>query len=158
MSFDPSTLETKYGLIRINIASSSQISSLTAKVIASLEEDSEQSEKPTIVIMTAKSRVASKLISIVEIAKRELEAKGVKCFQYSAVSSQMVELPDRSKDGQKKDDARSMGATADDEISDDAFEVMGDEKPAGGTKIRALPVLTVYLAKASVKELKNAYG
>ena len=132
--------------MNLSVSSSTQISSRTSAVAKHLESNGEGG-KTTIVALTAASKASSKLISIAEIAKRELVAKGVKIFQYNALSSKMVEMPRKSR--------RKVGEDADE--SDDAFEVMGEQEDNGMIK-RKVPVMTIYLAKTPVKELKTAYG
>ena len=104
--------------------------------------------------MTAKSRSANKLVSIVEIAKRELLSKGVKCFQYNVLSSQMIEIERKTK--VPVDSVDAGAAKQGDEESDDTFEVM-DSGNGTGPKKRSVPIMTTYLSSSPVKELKD-YG
>jgi hypothetical protein len=154
MHIDETTLSQKYNLVKFNVISSTQISSRTAAIIAKLEVN-ENDGKPTLVALSTKARTATKLISIVEIAKRELAAKGRKCFQYNALSSEMIEMERNSKSGTTgaKQSATKEGGSE----SEDAFEAMGAPRESG-TKKRLIPVMTTYLCAASVKELKNVYG
>ena len=144
---DEAVLSQKYDLVKVNIISSTQISKITTTVIAKLSKPS-QDDKQVILALTAKARTANKLISIVEIAKRELASSSGPIFQYNAVSCEMVEIPRKSG---------KRGAKEGDEESDDAFETMGAES-LSGTKQRSVPVMTTYVATVSVKELKAAYG
>lgn len=146
MELDEAALAQKHELVKLKIVGSTQISKATATIICKLAE-SPSDDKSTIVVLTAKARYANKLISIVEIAKRETAANGTKYFQYNALSSEMIEVARESeKSGEKAGDE-----------SDDAFETMGAPKLAG-TKKRAVPIMTTYLSTTSVRELKSAYG
>ena len=146
MELDEAALAQKYDLLKLKVIGSSQISKVTSTIISKLAASSTEG-KPTIVVLTAKARYAGKLISIVEIAKRETGANGTKYFQYNALSTEMVNIARDSKEG---------GEGGGNE-SDDAFETMGAPKLAS-TKKRAVPIMTTYLSTTSVRELKSAYG
>ena len=136
----------KYDLTTINIISSTQISKATTRILKTLAQNSKDNKHP-IVALTAKARVANKLISIVEIAKRDSASRKGALYQYTALSSEMVEISAKNAD--------SKGDQG--EESDDAFEaVAASDVPA--TKMREMPVLTIYLSTVSIKELKIAHG
>lgn len=144
MALEELKLSTGQDLINLNIASGTQISTRTADIVRNLK-----ASPAKIVRLSTKSRNAGKLISIVEIAKRELKAQGVEVFQYNALSSETVEV-ERKKAG-VADGARDV---SDD---DDAFETMG-AKELQGMKKRVVPVMTTYLSTESVAELKARFG
>lgn len=173
MAFDDAALSETHTITRLSIQSNTQISAKATNVISKLspttqekdtsKTDTESNVKPPLIILRAKSRWASKLISIVEIAKRNLESpdSGIKIFQYSSLSTEMVEIERRPK-------PKGLGAPlpegegSDDE---DAFQTMGASAPTansgqdeGGMKKRAVPVLTVYLATRPVKALRSEFG
>jgi hypothetical protein len=173
MAFDDAALSETHTITRLSIQSNTQISAKATNVISKLspttqEKDSSKTDtdtnaKPPLIILRAQSRWASKLISIVEIAKRNLESpdSGIKIFQYSSLSSEMVEI-------ERKPKPKGLGAPlpegegSDDE---DAFQTMGASAPTassgqdeGGMKKRAVPVLTVYLATRPVKALRSEFG
>ena len=154
MAIDESALAQKYNVITLSVTSSTQISSRAVAVIEKLQSTS-NGDKPDVFVLQSKARTASKLISIVEIAKRELAKKGHKCFQYNALSSEMIEIEREPKRG--ANESKDGAAGPNESESDDAFETMGAE-PKTGTKKRLIPALTTYLCATSVKELKNAYG
>lgn len=141
----------KYQLLDLSVLSSTPIAGRTATVSQRLLAERVADEQPCVIRLTAKAKAASKLISIVEIAKRDLASKGTKCFQYNALSSEIVDVP---RERARKE---SNGAdVADEDGSDDAFETMG--APSGTTKKRSIPIITVYLSVVPVKELKAEYG
>ncbi|CZT17422.1 uncharacterized protein RCC_03256 [Ramularia collo-cygni] len=146
MAFDNASLAAAHSLVQLNVSSAHQISNRTFAIISRLNpsDASPDGQKTVIVALTAKAKAAGKLISIVEIAKRELIQNGIKCFQYTALRSEVVDV-ERSRKNDDEDD------------EDDAFETMGDVKEST-TKKRSMPVITIYLSTKSVKELKVAFG
>ena len=152
MAQDESRL-SKYEPFQLSVLSSTQISTRTASIIAHLTAERGVGEKPVVVSLSAKAKVASKLVSIVEIAKRELASKGVKCYQYNALASDMVDVPREPK---KRATVRRKASEGAEDESDDAFETMG--APPGTVKKRNVPMVTIYLSKTPVKELRAEYG
>ncbi|KAK6396702.1 hypothetical protein LTR65_008600 [Meristemomyces frigidus] len=143
-----------YEVQKLNVLSSTQISSRTKAIISHLTGDRGTGEKPVIVSIKARAMVAGKLVSIIEIAKRELAAKGVNCFQYTALTSELVDIPRKAKRTTK--DGQSILPEAREDDSEDGFETMG--APNGATKQRNMPVMTVHLSRTPVRELKARYG
>lgn len=154
MAVDEKTLASSHEITRITCQSNSQISAKTTTVITTLSKPKEaENAKPPLVVLTAQSRWANKLITIVEIAKRDLESKGVKVFQYNALSSEVIEV-------ERKPKPKGNGAPAEqdgDGSEDEAFQTMGAAEE-GGVKKRAVPVLTTYLAVQPVKALRAEFG
>lgn len=162
MAVDERTLAEHHEIIHISCQSNTQISAKATKIISALSAPKEDTitenpttKKPALIILVAQSRWANKLISIVEIAKRDLEAKGIKVFQYNALSSEIVEV-------ERKPRPKGVGAAApaaDDgnASEDEAFQTMGAGEE-GGVKKRAVPVMTTYLTTQSVKALRTEFG
>lgn len=146
---------SKWEVKKLNVLSSTQISSRTSAVLTQLTSERGASEKPIVVSLEARAKVASKLVSIVEIAKRDLVAKGLRCYQYTGLTSELIEIP-REVKKTSKDTMQQGAAELDEDESDDAFETMGAQ--GGATKHRSVPVMTVYLSTTPVKELKARYG
>ncbi|THX82788.1 hypothetical protein D6D05_03744 [Aureobasidium pullulans] len=136
-------LSAKYTLLMLSVISSSNISNRTKSLIEHVKS-TPADNKPAIVALHAKAAVANKLISIVEIAKRELKAGGQKIYQYNALGSELIELKPATKD-----------AANDDAVSDEepAFEKIEQK-----TTVRNVSTVTIYLSLVPVKELKDAYG
>lgn len=153
MALDETTLPAKYELVRLNVASGTKLATRAADVVQNLSTGV-ASDKPVIVSLSTPSRNANKLISVVEIAKRELKATGIKVYQYSALSSETVHVERKPK--QPASTAQEINDEAGND-SDDAFETMGD-KHLHGPKQRTIPVMTTYLSVSSVKELMQKYG
>ncbi|KAI4717010.1 hypothetical protein E4T48_06816 [Aureobasidium sp. EXF-10727] len=136
-------LSAKYTLLQLSIISSSSISNRTTSLIAHLKSTPADS-KPAIVALHSKAPVANKLISVVEIAKRELKENALKVYQYNALGSELIQIAPATKD-----------ATNQDAMSDDepAFEKIQQK-----TSVRNVPTMTTYLSLTPIKELKQAYG
>lgn len=167
MEFEESSLRGIYDLVTLGVAGGTQISSRTSAVLAKLLSTTttgDETTKTSIVALTATSKAASKLISIVEIAKRELLARGQKVYQYNALGSRMTEIPRRTH----VETVVAAGNPAEeesDESEEDAFEVMGGVVATAAPgqeseemKKRNIPTLKIYLSTVSVKELKLAFG
>ncbi|KAK5718085.1 hypothetical protein LTR17_015873 [Elasticomyces elasticus] len=154
MVFDEESLTQTFELTKSRVISSTSVAVRTSAVIATLSRPAAKGDKkPAIACLTAEAKVASKLVSVVEIAKRDLATKGIKCFQYNALGSHVIDVPrERRKPGGKE-----AGKTGEGDVEDeDAFQTMAD--PMGATKKRSVPTMTIYLSPVSVKELRAAYG
>ncbi|KAK6002903.1 hypothetical protein QM012_001653 [Aureobasidium pullulans] len=136
-------LSAKYALLQLSVISSSSISNRTTSLISHIKSTPADS-KPALVALHAKAPVANKLISIVEIAKRELKENGLKVYQYNALGSELIQTTPATKDTTDQD------AMSDDEA---AFE-----KVEQRTAVRNVPTMTTYLSLSPIKELKQAYG
>jgi hypothetical protein len=152
MSVDETLMTQKYEFSKLKVISSTQISNRVTAVTSKLSTPPTDG-KSAVMALTAKAKDANKLISIVEIAKRELAAAGASVFQYTALGSEMVEIP-RVKTSKSKPAEKEVRVGQGDE-SDDAFETMG---ASDGMKKRLLPTMTTYLSTTSIKELRTAYG
>jgi hypothetical protein len=185
MAFGETTLSETHTITRLSIQSNTQISAKATIVISKLSPPENSTtdpstSKPPLIILRAQSRWASKLISIVEIARRNLESRppsttsggdsssssGIKVFQYSSLSTEIVEFERKPKPKGLVRGAQLLPeGEGEDEDDDDegAFQTMGASSAAtaasgGGLKKRAVPVLTVYLAGKSVKALRSEFG
>ena len=146
-----SKLDAGYNILRLGVISSNSISGRTTLLIKHLSQKSSDG-KHAVASMHAKSPVANKLISTVEIAKRDLSKAGQKVFQYSAISFESVNVKRTVKDKTLCPENAGQGDSMADE-EDVAFEIMGETE-----KRRDIPVLTIYLSLSPIKELRDAYG
>ena len=99
-------LSTKYNFTMVSILSSAKISDKVEKLLLRVEDFSfaDPKSKPGVVVLHAKSEVASKMVSIVEIARQDIERDKGKWWQYSKVDGQIAELkvkPVKRRDGGK---------------------------------------------------------
>ncbi|MCJ1404311.1 hypothetical protein MMC11_007536 [Xylographa trunciseda] len=158
-------LQSRYAFATMSINSSSKITQKVRSLRAHLEKFSfaDLKAKPGVVALHAKANTASKMISIVEIVKREVEKEGGRLYQYSALASSLEALkekkPRTENDGkssaangktlaewQAAQDARvevsSQPAANDVEMDDDkveeeeSFETMTEKKANGQLKLQ----------------------
>lgn len=143
----------KFQAINLNVVSSSQVSSRTSLVIKHLTTPSK--DKPLLCSLQANANVANKLISIVEIAKRELAKSNIKVYQYSALTSKTTTFSDQraNKSSKPVTSSRPEASADDEDDGDDAFEAIETKD-----KIRVVPVFSVYLTTTPIKELKRSLG
>lgn len=195
-------LQHKYALATMAVNSSSKINQKVRILISHMERFSfaDLKAKPGLVILHATADVASKMVTIVEIAKREVEKEKGKWWQYSGVTGRLEELKAREKkkndpgkvEGrtikQWQEDAKSESRKGDavaeevvneaeagpkarsgaqitasaeeDEAEDEeAFQTMTDLGNVGNRpKVRAVPIMSIYMARVPVPELKELYG
>ncbi|CAK4026585.1 hypothetical protein BTJ68_09657 [Lecanosticta acicola] len=131
--------QENYNLVNLSVLSSTQISNRTSAVLSNLQaEDSDNQSRTPIVALTAKPKAAPKLISIIEIVKRDLASKNIKCFQYNALKTEYVRMLD------------DAGGSA------DVLETMPGAR--GTDRGREVPLMTIYLSTVSIRELKAEYG
>lgn len=154
MGTESTSLDSKYNILSINVISSNAITTRTSQVTRHLNIGNNDA-KAGIVTLRAKASVANKLISIVEIAKRELSQNGKKIYQYSTLTSAMVELKPAKKPAVDTDhqDTNFSGGDGISDEEEEAFQTM-DEK----AKIRNMPVLTIHLSFEPIKELREIHG
>lgn len=192
-------LSTKYNFTTMSILSSAKISDRVEKLLLQVKNFNfaDPNSKPGVVVLHAKSEVASKMVSIVEIARQGIERDKGKWWQYSKVDAEIAQL--MAKPVKRRDAGRTLsewqeeqskvgfqGAAAvggstgrasevvehdhevvdRDEEMEDAFESMvfpkevdhGAKRTGDTKKIRATPVMTIYLARVPVPGLKELYG
>ena len=91
-------LSSRYEFTTMSILSSAKISDKVTKLLLRVENFSfaDPKTKPGIVVLHAKSEVASKMVSIVEIARQDIERKQGKWWQYSKVDREIAELKTKS--------------------------------------------------------------
>lgn len=131
-------------------------------------------ERPRVVMLHAKAPVAAKMISIAEIAKRELTKEGAKWFQYNKVEQMMVQqtkanpkmaaAPSKTEEaaaaeGKAASDAEDKEDEEEEEAA--AFETMKtpfERENEGKPKMKAVPVMSLYLSRVRVDSLRKRYG
>jgi hypothetical protein len=161
-----------YEVANINIISSSQIQAKVTRILETLASFSFVTPtKPSVVLVHAKGSVASKLITIVEIAKREISRTGGKWYQYNGLDQFMAIQGKKStavngtgrRLGENTDDMeidRNEGDPSGDD-NEGAFETMKtplERAIEGKPKVKAIPVLTTYLSRVRIGSLKEKYG
>jgi len=165
-------LATTHDVTTMSIISSSHIQKKVTRILELLSAFSFVAPtKPGIVMLYGKAPVASKMITVVEIAKREIAQNGGKWFQYNKVeqtlmirekndaSTKTMDLEDKGMDGMDLDEAGDI--KTDDETTGSMFETMKtpfERAIEGKPNFRAFPIMTLYLSRVRVESLKKAYG
>ena len=101
-------LRFKYDFTMMSINSSTGIGDRVKKIELLVENFSfaDPKWKPSIVVLHAKSKVASKMVAIVEIARQNIERDKGKWWQYSKLDGQMFEL--KTKPVKRRDDGKTL--------------------------------------------------
>jgi len=186
-------LQDRFEFTTMSIVSSSKMEQKVRNLLLRTKRLPKET-KPGVVILTAKADVASKMVGIVEIAKRAIRQEGGKWWQYSKLHPQMIELkkkktrPKRAEGGktlrewadeqeekgepvsggmeenpngdQKMPDnteARLGDLEKDEDEDEGAFQTMGRHQvmayDENRSKMRAIPIMTVYLSQVPVPAL-----
>ena len=186
-------LQVKYEFTTMSIISSSKIEQKVRSLLQHLEKfhSADTNAKPGVVALHAKSSVASKLVSIVEIAKKNVAKEGGKWWQYSRLHGQKMDLKEKlhkSKDrekiflkrqqhgqdtesadvGDQREPSVKEDGNGQEEEDENAFQTMGESNVSqqsvngvaneGRKKIRAIPIMTVYMSRVPIAEFKGIYG
>ncbi|KZF25639.1 hypothetical protein L228DRAFT_259034 [Xylona heveae TC161] len=163
--------ESSYDVTAINIISASSIQENVLKVIKVLDIDLTEAKPKTkapLVILTGQGAVTGKLISIVEIAKRNAKNKGVRVFQYSSLGSiskeeMLQKKQQQTRQGQKNEEVDRTAREGEEVESTQTIEsqegfALALPSNGGQKKARQIPVLTIYLSNSTIKHLKEKYG
>ena len=197
--FPPSEVrrwQDRYEIITMSILSSSKIEQKVRNLLLRMSKvDYENNKaKPRVVKIHAKGDVAGKMVSIVEIAKTEIQKENGKLYQYNGLHGETSELKfkktkragsgetiaeltkehpgleDPSGEAINESEKNTLGTVdqSDDDLemidaTEEAFETMaplsrGNDTLEARKKVRAYPVLTIYLSRVPIPELKDRYG
>lgn len=155
------TLKTTYDVTDMSIISSAKIEAKVTRVLETLAKFSFMPVvppcKPNIIYLHAKAPCASKLVSILEIAKRTIAEKKGKWYQYT----QLGEVKEERQREVTNGDAMMIDDDTTADTTDFRFETMKtpfERATEGRPKIRAVPFLGVYLSRVRVESLKKLYG
>lgn len=138
---------------QMDIKQHHQISGRVTIILAKLAA-TQEGDRAVIVTLKAQGQATNKLISIAEIVKRERLASTSATYQYTALSTELIEIARRPSTTKPDLDAQDAGETDDSEA---AFETQRMEESTGTVK-RAVPVMTIYLSDKPIKELRLEYG
>lgn len=191
-------LGEKYDTHTISVSRNGSIRSKIThllQVLRSASPASTAEQRQAVVALSARMDAANKLVSVVEIAKRELNGAW---FQYTGAWQRMEQLKDKGKNEHKeqekeregemlakwgpgrrlKDGRRVTNHKMDDDMedADQEEDVASDEEEQGPIasqgseaafqtvveperdKVRLIPVMTVYLSRGPVAELRQLFG
>lgn len=183
-------LQGEFEISTISVISSSKINQKVKALLDLVEKFTfaDLNARPGIVVVEAKAAVASKMISVIEIAKADITKRHGRWYEYTKLRSELLPLKVKVKqqqhpvgktpiDGEDEHDAIVVAPqtftmkTANDLRNDqdmdfeedgEAFETMQQpfsSPPMNGrAKVRAIPVMTVYFSCVPVPRLKDLYG
>ena len=91
-------LSTKYNFTTMSISSSAKINEKVDKLLSRVGDFNfaDTKAKPGVVVLRAESKDASKMVSIVEIARQQVESEKGKWWQYSKLNGRIAELKVKS--------------------------------------------------------------
>ncbi|KAI0007935.1 hypothetical protein F4779DRAFT_483017 [Xylariaceae sp. FL0662B] len=156
-------VESKYDVQIHSILSSSRIQKKVSSILRHLGPSS-SAAKTRVSILHARAADAGKLVSIAEIAKREIAKTNddrPHWFQHIALGEALKERP--------RDDGKSVveetklggGRGPNDDQGDSDFEVMKtpfERAIEGQPLLRGVPVMSLFLSRVPIEELKKPYG
>ncbi|KAL7623040.1 hypothetical protein AAE478_006719 [Parahypoxylon ruwenzoriense] len=125
-------------------------------------DSSTAASETRISILRAKTSDIGKLISIAEIAKRELEKEGNgrgRWFQYIALGEELEKIS--REEGNIIIEETKLGDAGIDRDEKDDFEVMKtpfERAFEGRPRLRGVPIMSLFLSRVSIEELKKRYG
>ncbi|KAL8673491.1 MAG: hypothetical protein Q9168_002097 [Polycauliona sp. 1 TL-2023] len=92
-------LQNQYDISTISIISSSKIHPKVKSLIDRVEKFTfaNVTSKPGVVVLHAKAEAASKMISIIEIAKDDIQTRGGKWYEYSKLHSELLEFKEKQR-------------------------------------------------------------
>lgn len=122
------------------IHNSTQIGKKVTAIVGHMSNAS--AEYGRVFSLKAHAPVANKLVSILEVAKRELTRLKIQSYQYTALTSEMVVIKSATHVPEEDD---------------------GDDEPAfeplvSADKKRSIPIMTVHLSTIPLKGFRHAYG
>jgi hypothetical protein len=158
-------LEKTHDVTSMSIISSSHIQQKVTRALGILSEyPTIPPAKPKVVMLYSKAAVASKMISVAEIVKREIVKNGGKWFQYNKLGQVMEEKRHKEGDAKKEKGAgadRSLAENEDEDAgheSEGGFETMKtpfERAIEGKPKIRAIPVMALCLSRVRIDSLRK---
>ncbi|KAL3424317.1 hypothetical protein PVAG01_03597 [Phlyctema vagabunda] len=162
-----SDLRISHTVVPSSINSGTQIQKKVKQVLEVLgggEVEADASIKPSVIMLYAKASAASKMITIAEIAKRELSKDGGHWYQYNSVEALMETGPRQSSETTKdahppRTKESQEGEGEENEAPDTTFETMKtpfERAIEGKSKVRAVPLMRIYLSKRRVESLRKS--
>ena len=151
----------------MNIITSSSIQKKASRAIDVIIDRGAQ-KSPAVVELHAKGPATAKMITVVEIAKRQIGLGEGKWFQYNKVQQVMAEREKKERKerahkerGKEKDKGEVEEDDEEEDEEDGAFETMKtpfERANEARPKVRAVPIMTIYLSRTRIEVLRKAYG
>lgn len=150
-----------YEVTTTQIISSSKMHAKIARALDTLLrrfDFADPAARPAVAMVYARAAVGGKLVSVVEVVKREIARKGGCWFQYCALGEGVGVIPRREGGGEERE---GNDMEVDDGGEEGAFETMKTRRERvveGAERRRAVPVMSIYLSRVRIERLRNAYG
>lgn len=187
LSSDPEVLKT-HRVVEFSVTTSSEMTKKVTRLLSLLAtiNFTDRNCKPVMALVRADGPAAGKAISVVEIAKAELERQNTRWYQYSTVSSHTKLIPRGTTtkgaqggrtiaEWQQRSGPKAEKRNASPEVRGDGADecVDGDEnsfervetrprfKPGDETathKTQAMPRILIYVSRMRCDHLKTLYG
>jgi len=171
------TVDARYHVQLQSVISSSKIRKRVSAMLCHLTPPTSPSAKRKVSVLRAKARDVSKLVSIAEIAKREIERErhttkdedgslgAGNWFQYIALGEE-IQRRDREAGNSIIQETVLGGLDADkdpDKDPDESVEFEYMKTPFERAiecqpLVRGTPVMSLFLSRSPIKELKKRYG
>ncbi|KAI1822171.1 hypothetical protein F4861DRAFT_414526 [Xylaria intraflava] len=176
------TVNDRHEVLLQSVISSSKIQQRVSTILRHLVPPTQSPDTPasktSIAVLRARAPEVGKLISIAEIAKRQIEKEQLatrregdevgqrtqtgRWFQYIALSEELEERK-RPRDDSVIEETviGGLGPEAENASSDGEFEIMKtpfERSIEGQPLVRAVPVMSLFLSRSPIEELKRRYG
>ncbi|PQE07604.1 hypothetical protein CJF30_00007335 [Rutstroemia sp. NJR-2017a BBW] len=157
----PTDLSSTHQVTTMSIISSSHIQKKVTRILDTLSTFSFSDPKPHVILLQAKAPVACKLITIAEIAKRELAKNGAKWFQYNVALK--ADITGALNSANEDENTTEVDVDADEDEDEETADFEKMKTPferaiEGRPKIRSVATLALYLSRVRIDSLKKTYG
>lgn len=164
----PGDLLVTHAVKLVHIISSSKIEQKVDQILAALANFSFIPPiRPNVVVLWAKAPVANKMMSIVGIVKRVIAESEGKWYQYNQVKASLVAQdkggvkPEGCLETNKEDSSMDIDTEFEADVEDEStFETMKtpfERAIEDVPKVRAVPVMTIYLSRVRVESLRKSF-
>jgi len=166
-------LSDSHKLTTMSIITSSSIEKKVTKILETLASFSFAASvaRPNVILIYSKGPSASKMVTVIEIAKREIAQAGGKWYQYNGVEGSKVVQKGKALGAHNNDGEDAMevdgDGTAEGDLeleegtTDFTFETMKtpfERAIEGRPKVRVVPLMTIYLSRVRIDCLRRSYG
>ena len=129
-------LQNKYDFTTMSILSSSKIEQKVRNLLLRVSKFNfaDIKAKPGIVVLHAKAKAAGKMVSIVEIAKREIQKENGKWYQYSKLHGEIIES--KAKETKPKGGGKTLDEWSKEKSGDGTPAKTGEGTSSGVEKVQ----------------------
>ena len=129
-------LRNKYAFTTMSILSSSKIEQKVRNLLLRVSKSNfaDINAKPGIVVLHAKAEAAGKMVSIVEIAKQEIQKENGKWYQYSKLHGEIMES--KVKETKPKGGGKTLAEWTKEKSGDSAPAKTGEGTSSGVEKVQ----------------------